>query len=156
MSRVVLSDGGELFGGYLRGVTTAATVDADLVVAPIVSEDTLKFIPAQTLVAADSNQTYTAEAVYGGSVARGPVTASRTDTLPTGTQLDAVRANGVTAFFFAVVNLAPSTHKITLQGNTGNTFQDNTLVGEVLAGEVGLFVCVRFGTATWRTIRIDT
>jgi len=156
MSRVVLSDGGELFGGFLRGTTTAATLDADLVTAPVVSEDTLKFIPTQTLIAADSNQTYPAAAVYGGAVARGPLTANRTDTLPTGTQLDAARDNGVTSFFFSVSNLAPSAHKITLQGNTGNTFQDNALSGEVIADEVGVFLCIRISANTWRTIRIDT
>lgn len=156
MSRVVLSDGGELFGGFLRGTTTAATLDADLVTAPVVSEDTLKFIPAQTLIAADSNQTYPAAAVYGGSVARGPLTANRTDTLPTGTQLDAARSNGVTSFFFAVVNLTPATHTVTLQGFLGNALQDNALSGVILPGEVGVFICIRIGTASWVTVRIDT
>jgi len=156
MSRVVLSDGGELFGGFLRGTTTAATLDADLVTAPVVSEDTLKFIPTTTTIADDSDQTYPAAAVYGGAVARGPLTANRTDTLPTGTQLDAARDNGVTSFFFAVINLTPATHTITLQGNTGNTFQDNALSGDIVPGQVGIFVCIRFGTATWVTARIDT
>ena len=156
MGRVVLSDAGELFSGFLRGTTTAETLDADLVVGPVVSEDTLKFIPTQTVVAADSNQTYSAAAVYGGAVARGPLTANRTDTLPTGAQLDAVRANGVTSFFFAVINLTPATYTVTVQGNTGNTFQDNALSGAILPGEVGLFVCIRFGTASWFTVRIDT
>jgi len=96
-------------------------------------------VTSSTSVSADSNQTYTAAGVIGGTITRTGITANRTDAMPTAAAIVAAIPGCVvgTTFEF-VLNNNDDTNTVTLNGaNTGVTYEGTATA--LAVGDAWLF-----------------
>lgn len=98
-----------------------ALVTNDGLMRPMRAGDGLVSDFAAATVSADANSTYTAAQLAGGLLIRTSLTAGRTDTTPTGAQLDAANPSMDIGDNFTVAISNRAASALTIAGGTGVT-----------------------------------
>lgn len=139
--------GASALGGTLAvtgATTTARLLAAGLVVRRLTTTD----------VATAGDATFAAAAVLGGRITRDPAGSNRSDTLPTGTLLDAGDAALATGDSFTCVidNTADAAETITLGMGAGLTNRGAAIT--IAQNVSAVLQLVKTGTATYNVYRL--